>query len=96
MGLVSSSQHLSLESDERRLSAYPTISLGWILSRFFVEKAFSENAKDFGDQIVSGIKEQFIKKLNAAAWMSKDVRKLGIEKGDFHPSNRVFVVWLIN
>lgn len=95
MDLVSSSQHLSLQSDERRLSAYQTISLGWILSRFFVEKAFSENAKNFGDDIVSGIKEQFIKKLNAAAWMSKDVRKLGIEKGNFHPPSRVIIVWLI-
>lgn len=55
-------------------------SLGWILSKFFIEKAFSEEAKDFGDQIVSDIKEQFIKKLNAAEWMTKDVRKLGVEK----------------
>ena len=55
-------------------------SLGWILSKFFIEKAFSEGAKDFGDQIVSDIKEQFIKKLKAAEWMTKDVRKLGIEK----------------
>ena len=55
-------------------------SLGWILSKFFIEKAFSEEAKDFGDHIVSDIKEQFIKKLNAAEWMTKDVRKLGVEK----------------
>ena len=55
-------------------------SLGWILSKFFVEKAFSEEAKDFGDRIVSDIKQQFIKKLKAAEWMTKDVRNLGIEK----------------
>ncbi|KAL9136576.1 MAG: hypothetical protein Q9175_002214 [Cornicularia normoerica] len=54
--------------------------LGWILSKFFVEKAFSEEAKHFGDQIVSDIKVQFIKKLRGAEWMSKDVRDLGIEK----------------
>lgn len=46
-----------------------------------MEKAFSEDAKKFGDRIVSDIKEQFVKKLDAAEWMSKDVRKLGIEKG---------------
>lgn len=46
-----------------------------------MEKAFSEDAKDFGDRIVSDIKEQFIKKLDAAEWMSEDVRKLGIKKG---------------
>lgn len=41
--------------------------LGWILSRFFVEKAFSEKAKEFGDQIVSDIKEMFIKKIKKTA-----------------------------
>ena len=54
--------------------------LGWILSKFFIEKAFSEEAKDFGDRIVSDIKTQFIEKLKAAEWMSKDVRELGIAK----------------
>ena len=57
------------------------ITLGWILSKFFIEKAFSAEAKDFGDRIVSDIKSQFVKKLKEAKWMSKDVRKLGIEKG---------------
>lgn len=46
-----------------------------------MEKAFSEEAKHFGDQIVSDIKVQFVKKLTGAKWMSKDVRDLGIEKG---------------
>lgn len=64
------------------------------MSRFFVEKAFSEDAKDFGDEIVSAIKEQFIKKLNAAAWMSKEVRELGFEKGDLHSSDVVVINWL--
>ena len=48
-----------------------------------MEKAFSEEAKHFGDHIVSEIKVQFIKKLRSAEWMSKDVRELGIEKGRF-------------
>ena len=59
------------------------VATGWILSKFFVEKAFSEEAKHFGDQIVSEIKVQFIKKLRGAEWMSKDVRDLGIKKGKF-------------
>lgn len=54
--------------------------LGWILSKFFVEKTFSEDAKDFGDRIVSEIKLQFVEKLKAADWMSPDVRELGIKK----------------
>ena len=59
---------------------YVDNGLGWILSKFFIEKAFSQEAKEFGDHIVSDIKAQFIMKLNTAEWMSKDVRKLGIEK----------------
>ena len=55
-------------------------SLGWILSKFFVEKAFSKQAKDFGDRIVYDIKDQFIKTLRHTGWMSKDVRDLGVEK----------------
>ncbi|TVY92492.1 Endothelin-converting enzyme, partial [Lachnellula willkommii] len=54
--------------------------LGWILSRFFVEKAFSEKAKIFGDQIVSDIKEMFIEKLKATKWMDESVIELAIEK----------------
>jgi endothelin-converting enzyme len=54
--------------------------LGWILSRFFVEKAFSEKAKNLGDQIVSDIKVEFIKKLNKTTWMDKSVIELAIEK----------------
>lgn len=41
----------------------PDGGLGWILSRFFVERAFSAKAKEFGDQIVSDIKDMFIEKL---------------------------------
>jgi endothelin-converting enzyme len=54
--------------------------LGWILSRFFVEKAFSEKAKKFGDQIVSDIKEMFIEKLKKTTWMDQSVVELAIEK----------------
>lgn len=54
--------------------------LGWILSKFFVEKAFSKESKAFGDHIIHEIKSQFIKKLRAAEWMSKDVQGLSIEK----------------
>ncbi|KKA29391.1 hypothetical protein TD95_003846 [Thielaviopsis punctulata] len=54
--------------------------LGWILSRFFVETAFSAAAKEFGDQIVTDIKEQFTKKLQAAKWMDDSTTELAIEK----------------
>ncbi|CBY00824.1 similar to gi/215261233/pdb/3DWB/A Chain A [Plenodomus lingam JN3] len=54
--------------------------LGWILSRFFVEKAFSAEAKDFGDTIITDIKTEFTKKLNAADWMDDDTTKKAVEK----------------
>lgn len=54
--------------------------MGWILSRFFVEKAFSAQAKEFGDQIVSDIKDQFIEKLKVTEWMEKEVIDLAIRK----------------
>ena len=56
--------------------------LGWILSKFFIEKAFPEAAKELGDSIVSDIKIQFIEKLKHAEWMSKEVRQLGVDKGE--------------
>jgi endothelin-converting enzyme len=59
---------------------YVDDGLGWILSRFFVEKAFSAKAKEFGDQIVSDIKDKFVEKLKATTWMDKSVIKLAIEK----------------
>lgn len=54
--------------------------LGWILSRFFVEKAFSAEAKEFGDLIVSDIKDQFSKKLKATKWMEEKVIKKALQK----------------
>jgi endothelin-converting enzyme len=54
--------------------------LGWILSRFFVEKAFSAKAKEFGDRIVSDIKDLFIEKLKVTEWMDDSVKELAIHK----------------
>lgn len=54
--------------------------LPWILSRFFVERAFSKEAKDLGDQIIHDIKDQFIVKLRHSDWMTKTVQRLAIDK----------------
>lgn len=56
--------------------------LGWILSRFFVEKAFSEEARMYGDEVILDIKKEFTRKLEASKWMSKDSRKVAIDKGE--------------
>jgi endothelin-converting enzyme len=54
--------------------------VGWILSRFFVEKAFSAEAKKFGDTIITDIKTEFAKKLEATKWMDKATTKQAINK----------------
>lgn len=56
------------------------IHLAWILSRSFIEAAFSKEAKDLGDQIIYDIKDEFSRKLNHSEWMTEKVRKLAIEK----------------
>jgi endothelin-converting enzyme len=55
-------------------------SLGWYLSRFFVEAAFSAKAKDMGNQIIKDIKDQFISRIKTLDWMEDDVKKLAIQK----------------
>lgn len=54
--------------------------LGWILSKFFVESAFSEASKKFGDQIVTDIKDGFTTTLEHTEWMTKDVRDRATKK----------------
>ncbi|TDZ38965.1 Endothelin-converting enzyme-like protein [Colletotrichum trifolii] len=54
--------------------------VGWILSRFFVERAFSEKAKKFGDTIITDIKTEFTKKLKATKWMDKETTTKAIDK----------------
>ena len=67
---------------------------GWILSRFYVERAFSTEAKDFGDLIISDIKDQFITKLSSSEWMSEGVRKLGISKGKIRSNDSNVLIFM--
>lgn len=54
--------------------------LGWILSKFFVDSAFSPAAKEFGDQIVTDIKGSFVDFLTKATWMTEKVRERSVKK----------------
>jgi endothelin-converting enzyme len=54
--------------------------LSWLLSRFYVEKAFSPEAKKFGDTIINDIKREFVKKLKATKWMDKETTGRAINK----------------
>lgn len=51
-----------------------------MLSRFYIEEAFSDEAKKYGDQIIMDIKQQFITKLNGLSWMDDSVKKLAANK----------------
>ncbi|KXJ97112.1 endothelin-converting enzyme [Microdochium bolleyi] len=55
-------------------------TIGWILSRFYIEAAFSEEAKKFGDEIITDIKHQFISKLKGLSWMDDSVKELAVSK----------------
>ena len=54
--------------------------LGWILSKYFVDAAFSPEAKKFGELIIGDIKTSFLASLKEATWMSPEVRELAAEK----------------
>ncbi|XXG97102.1 hypothetical protein Hte_003397 [Hypoxylon texense] len=60
--------------------SYVDSTLGWILSRFYIEATFSGEAKEYGDQIIMDIKHQFISKLNDLSWMDDSVKKLAVNK----------------
>ncbi|KAI1471624.1 endothelin-converting enzyme 1 [Daldinia caldariorum] len=60
--------------------SYVDSTVGWILSRFYIEATFSDEAKQFGDQIILDIKKQFISKLNDLSWMDDSVKKLAVNK----------------
>ncbi|OJD16659.1 hypothetical protein AJ78_03211 [Emergomyces pasteurianus Ep9510] len=68
--------------EERWEKCIPAMNtdLGWILSKVFIEKAFSEEAKMFGDQIISDIKAVFVENLKDTAWISEEVRNVAIKK----------------
>ena len=64
----------------RKCVSHVDDGVGWILSRFFVEKAFSAAAKQFGDTIITDIKTEFAKKLQATKWMDKVTTAQAINK----------------
>ncbi|KAI0161414.1 peptidase family M13 [Xylariaceae sp. FL1272] len=59
---------------------YIDSTVPWVLSRFFIEAAFSEDAKKYGDQIIMDIKQQFISGLTSLSWMDDSVKKLAANK----------------
>ncbi|KAL2885144.1 endothelin-converting enzyme 1 [Ceratocystis lukuohia] len=55
-------------------------SVGAIMSRFFIEKAFSPAAKDLGKEIVANLKNAYIEKLRLTQWMDEDSTEQAVKK----------------
>jgi endothelin-converting enzyme len=55
-------------------------TLGWSLSKFYVDQAFSPKDKQFGDQIIDDIKDSFVVLLRDAHWMEQSVRDIAEKK----------------
>ncbi|KAK9477953.1 hypothetical protein V1514DRAFT_295011 [Lipomyces japonicus] len=53
---------------------------GWILGKYYVDAAFSPTAKQLGEEIIIGIKESFIQKLNLLPWMDSKTKNVAILK----------------
>ncbi|KDN65333.1 putative peptidase family M13 [Colletotrichum sublineola] len=54
--------------------------LGWILSRFFLDKAYSKEARDLTTRMMGTIQQAFISRVNEKDWLSSDVKKAAEEK----------------
>ncbi|KAK0640572.1 hypothetical protein B0T16DRAFT_514442 [Cercophora newfieldiana] len=57
-------------------------SLGWILSRFFVETTFSAHDRDLSNQIISDIREVYAQKIKTLPWLDDPTRAKALEKID--------------
>ncbi|KAK9453157.1 hypothetical protein V1511DRAFT_505797 [Dipodascopsis uninucleata] len=53
---------------------------GWILGRYYVDKAFSPSAKTLGEDIINDIKSAFITKLDVLPWMDVRTKSVAISK----------------
>ncbi|KAK0707299.1 endothelin-converting enzyme [Lasiosphaeris hirsuta] len=59
---------------------YINSGLGWILSRFFIEGAFSARSRDMGNDIIAGIKHVYNDQFDGLAWMDDAVKALAKDK----------------
>jgi endothelin-converting enzyme len=56
--------------------------MGWIGSAFFVQRAFSKEAKAFGERMIGEIKNEFTTTLNTPTWMSDAIKIVSLSKGE--------------
>ncbi|KAK3350253.1 hypothetical protein B0T25DRAFT_262778 [Lasiosphaeria hispida] len=54
--------------------------LGWILSRFFIEGAFSARSRDMGNDIIANIKHVYNEQFDKLTWMDDAIKALSKDK----------------
>jgi endothelin-converting enzyme len=62
------------------LSWIPLSGFGWIISRFFIDVAYSEESRKFTNDILTSIKDQFLVKLAEKDWLDEEVKQVATEK----------------
>ncbi|EFQ31298.1 peptidase family M13 [Colletotrichum graminicola] len=54
--------------------------LGWILSRFYLDRAYSKEARELATNMMGTIQQAFISRIGEKDWLSSDVKKAAEEK----------------
>lgn len=72
-------QCVSYVDDGPAWTSFPA-GLGWILSRFFLDKAYSREARELTTSLVGSIQSSFIARLGEKDWLSTAVKKVAEEK----------------
>ncbi|KPM37954.1 hypothetical protein AK830_g8591 [Neonectria ditissima] len=69
-----------INSDENAASTIGPSGLTWILSRFFLEKSYSIEAKNLTANIVDNLQASFLERIESRKWASDEVKKAAAEK----------------
>jgi endothelin-converting enzyme len=56
-------------------------NLGYLLGAAFIKRFFPKENKDFGDRIISEVKDVFKDRFDSFEWMSKEVKVAAAKKG---------------
>lgn len=66
----------------RTCLSFASNSLGWFLSRFFIETTFSARDRELSNQIVADVRSVYVANFGTLPWMDDATRQKAIEKVD--------------
>ena len=52
----------------------------WIVGRFHVEQAFSKQSREYGEKIISSVKNKYVRRFKEAEWMDEETRRIALKK----------------